>query len=376
MAKGINKLCQLEPNTKKEAYTDKVPNSAEMALQLNDPTYYFQIVPQAGQAVPKASPRRLYIKDDGSGKPSPLSNVESAKEQFTLISRRPAGYNKGKKPSRNIPVTPVAPIIPVQLTIPSNPIRYTSFELSQLVQQIPSISRLRTLDTSIRAEARSTAVSESSSSSSSESEDPQFTLSVYPDYRRAPPQRSDTNSNVYDREDYIPTQNRYFFDLIFNIRRIKTSAYRLRELCIYIPIASEADEWLLDEPLLTQDYTGPGVSMLANQRFIPLLNITSGEMQVRIVPRSSNDEADVAMDDKKTVEVGVRLAQANVDEKVRIKSMVKVDEGAREVKRGVVKVELQETYTSGDGTVSVWSNVTVLKNDTWDLRYERVEDFE
>jgi hypothetical protein len=77
MVKVTNDLYQLAPNAKGEAHTDKVPTSAELGLQLNDPTYYLRIAPPNGQAVPETKTRRLYIVNSGSCEP-PASDALNA----------------------------------------------------------------------------------------------------------------------------------------------------------------------------------------------------------------------------------------------------------------------------------------------------------
>src|SRR5262249_18520982 len=45
VANAVNQRVRAEVNTTSIRYKDYVPNSAELALQLNDPSYYFQIAP-------------------------------------------------------------------------------------------------------------------------------------------------------------------------------------------------------------------------------------------------------------------------------------------------------------------------------------------
>jgi hypothetical protein len=105
--------------------------------------------------------------------------------------------------------------------------------------------------------------------------------------------------------EYIPNAERILLRLIFNIRRIDSTAsssYKLKELTIDIPIRSELysdyDRIGAVEPLLTSDYTGPGVRMISNQRLVPVLDQASDTLQIRIIPRSSSSDDPVLALDK------------------------------------------------------------------------------
>jgi len=185
--------------------------------------------------------------------------------------------------------------------------------------------------------------------------------------------------------EYIPTQNVFFFDLIFAVRRIKapTSGLKLKELRIEIPMRPKTPTGgnttftvYVEEPLLTPDYTGPGVRMVANQRLVPLATtrpwITGSTLVITMVPRSASADAVLDINSRRLVEAGVRLAEANVDEKVRNQRRVKVrgsdGQTTTATDWGVAKVVLVETYTTGTARSS-WN---VFKKDVRDLKYDGV----
>lgn len=150
----------------------------------------------------------------------------------------------------------------------------------------------------------------------------QFDIFVFPDYKGVPtrlPKNRASGQPIFDKQDYVPTTNWYLFDLIFSIRKKPTStdsSLKLLKLVIDIPVLTTPPN-KANASLLNPNYTGPGLRMLSNQRFIPFLysadaTSTTPIMRVELVPRSAKDVYALPMGDGRTREADFRLAESSI----------------------------------------------------------------
>jgi hypothetical protein len=171
----------------------------------------------------------------------------------------------------------------------------------------------------------------------------------------------------------VPTETQNLYDIILAIRRKRPNAtpgYRLKDLSVELPASDGRDapdaRGNIREPLLPKaGYTGPGVRMTRNLRFVPTLYNdfdTGGKpvLGVKLIPRSAQPDATIVLtNDGRTTEASVLLAQCPIAKLVdQFKGVLvaQVNEqgqgtgrSAREP-RGICKVVLKETYVLSDGT--------------------------
>jgi len=196
-----------------------------------------------------------------------------------------------------------------------------------------------------------------------------FIVTVWADYKGTP--RIPKRNAIYSSSHYIPTGNTYFFDLTISIRKLGGSSQdRLKEIGITIPTDGLYDVTPNSklESLLTKSYDGPGAYMLSNQRFVPYINFTRDFLQLRLVPRSASSAPFIVLDDDKTKELSVRLAEANISEyHSRLESAIVVqDDGSGKqssAKRTVAVVNTYERYADPGGGMDLMARdkVNVVK---------------
>ena len=310
MANGIHKALQfLDPSTG-QAYEDMTANSCELGLELNDPSYYFKIVPPAAnnfQPTPATQRnRQLYINRAAAIPPPPSSTAPA-----------PAPL----PPPPNMPSPPAKPIAPTPTpSTPSTnppPTRKPMFTITRLNPTVTPASLLNSLVGRIAF---------------------QGSTKIYADFKK-PPTRYTEPVNQFDDGDWLPTRNKYFYDLIFSIRRTTSRSHlnpfkdlELMRLDIDIPMDGGLNGLPPgEEPLLDAQYYGPGVRMLSNQRFVPFLFfnkattttsrdfdgstktvVNNANMHIELVPRSADDDYGIKLDDGKTMEIGFRLGEAPI----------------------------------------------------------------
>jgi hypothetical protein len=268
MIADINNALQFGKSTEAQNYIDPTPNSCEFGLETNDPSCFFAVVPPSNISVP-ARDRQLFVH---GVQPSSVTRAEP-KSMAMLAMDDPL-------PEKN----PVGVKTPV--TAQSQPRPMVKHPHHQLRMQAKSSSAV--VQPVIRNVGASTVTSK-------------FSLAVYPDYK-GPPTRYDQSK--YDPADYVPTNNLYFFDLIFSIRKkvaSSTSQYKLLHIDVDIPM--ETDPQGKTEALVGANYDGPGLRMLSNQRFIPFLfNNSDGKLHIELIPRSANDDCALIINDRKSTE--------------------------------------------------------------------------
>jgi len=217
---------------------------------------------------------------------------------------------------------------------------------------------------------------------------------------------------TFDKNDFIPTQNLYFFDLIFSIRKrdsvdaqvlnpdgtVKHDGTTDKLLKIEVDMPMQTPSSLIPggppvvstpsitgpkniEPLLTDNYDGPGVHMLSNQRFVPFLfyheSPTLGSvLHIELIPRSTelldsngNSNFAIRINDSKTDEISFRLAEANVCATIT-KTQELIDGIPKDAdhNRGECTVAMTEWYSTPARPEGepVQTEYTVLKYDIRD----------
>lgn len=319
MAKDVNQIVlssSNSPPSNSHSYTDFVANSAELALELNDPSYYFRITPDPGTVSRTNTPRnrQLYCQkaippptEDTAG--NPLTNpADSESIGGAPPPKIPGGQTSLHPITREPPDKATNVIFKDTNPVPANP--QAPLGTSQPLTN--------------------------------------FNVQIYADYKGPP--KIWTDDNAFDAANYVPTQNDYLYDLIFSVRKIPTrskSDYRLREIIINLPhtgIKAPA------EPLINAGSAAPRARILSNQRFVPFLNWTEAYLQVRLVPRSAEEHPVMVINNRRTREISFRLEEVDVAP-TRTRSWVPIHNGNRE-HLGVVKVDVYERYETPGGVVS------------------------
>lgn len=334
MAQDLNNAGQFSDGT--QFYTDPIPNSCVLGLQLNDPSYYFKIDPPTTikPTVDTQRKRSLYVRHTEK-----LSVLDATTKVMKALSSRPPPNHPKASPlaatekSAKAQVTPAIPSHP-------RPRAPTSTPTPLPIQKPPnSQTRIQLVPRSrLSANFRSTNSGPLTLTS-------KFQLAVFADYK-PPPRRF--SSDQYDVNDYIPTRNQYFYDLVFAITKTAPSDQTLFRLDIDIPLLTDPAN-AREEALLESNYYGPGLRMLANQRFVPFLyyaesgtpGMRADTLHVELVPRATNDGFSIVLDDGKTNDLSFRLAEAPVS---ALKVLTNVNVGGQQQTRGKVTVWMTEWY--------------------------------
>lgn len=341
MATDINGLLQFGSASDAQAYIDPIANSCELGLELNDPSYYFKIVPPVHEAAPSRD-RQLYVHQPP---PPPTSSSTAALPAPSVVpppspAVQPSPASIAKAPSMQ----------PVITSMPTAPHQQPQMQPQPVHNTVTT---------------RGIAVGIASLKS-------QFDLFVFPDYKGVPTRLT---RGKYDPQDYVPTSNVYYFDLLFAILKKPTgtdSSYQLLKLAIDIPVLASPPSKTIPS-LLTSNYDGPGLRMLSSQRFIPFLyspDATSKApvLHVELVPRSAKAAYALPMNDQRTSEAGFRLAEANISP-MTVTIPTQIEGSDLMQKREQVTITLTEWYatpaapTTGTPVVSTY---TVIKWDKTD----------
>ena len=192
MTSEINAMLQ---DTATNSYVDTVPNSCELALELNDPSYFFKIVPPVQTSADPVVPRhrQLYVNRAANLAKSGPQQAPASKDAIkTSSDNKPAAVPPA-------PTTVRAAVAPGAVTAPAPvaPIKPPNFE----TRKIPLPQWVLVL----RKQPAKPIKMQS-----------HFDLSIYPDYKTYSNQ---PNLAGYDNKSYIPTKNIYFFDLVFSLRK-------------------------------------------------------------------------------------------------------------------------------------------------------------
>jgi len=336
MAGDIHKFLNTFQPPKPGVYKDSVANSCEMALQLNNPSYFFFLQPTFQAKTNTVLVRKIFGGDNV------IANVAVGDDDASSSSKVPPKVQDpssgikasvGGTPSHTIPTAPGVP------KTPANPTRMTTIDLPP-VQATPS-SELGRLD--LQA---------------------QFTLLIFPDFKGRPVPFS---NGAFDANDFCPTAHPFLYDLIFSVRKnphAKASTFLLKEILIDIPHEGGYIIRPHDEALLLEDYDGPGARMLSNQRFVIFLNRTSRFITARLIPRSAFDNLVLPINDVRTNEVSFRLAEPYIAPiKNEIGVRVRTDGVVKKRPRAQVSVMMYERYQTPSGEKIVSSQWFVVKKD-------------
>ncbi|KAH7356949.1 hypothetical protein BKA65DRAFT_218378 [Rhexocercosporidium sp. MPI-PUGE-AT-0058] len=347
IAESVNTIL-LHSTKYKGMYTDEVANACVLGMELSDPSYSLiirQLLPSRTTAFP-------ILK----------------RQLWTGLSRdAPAHEPKGRLSTENLPSEPLirpTGTDPKDVKLPPS----SSHNTNLPDQPRPNASPIVTLPFTTTSIPGPGSISE-----------PQFTLLVHVDYRTPPPTPLIISNGqfCYAPLDFLPTDTKYLYDVIFAIRRRRPQenpGYRLVELRVEMPISPD-DKDLPDnknftrEPLIPMGgYTGPGARMIRNQRFVPTLyNSTDAAgkpvLGIKLIPRSGRPDATIELrNDKKTSEASVRLAEVPIARiaNPQLKNIAQIDDkgnGLNKVllqPRGIVKMVLRETYLIADGSKVTW----------------------
>jgi hypothetical protein len=179
LASAINKGIQLQVggdhNHLTSAYIDYVPNSAELALELNDPAYYFTIYPQ---------------KPDASGTKYTSDNTIQRVRQLWTSQVTAA------------PSTVTVPAAPIQVSAPIGapmPIQPPKASIVPITENVPGQAGKITV--------QDHPVIPASTSTLPPTQMPKkcFTMDVFVDYKGLRLRKD----GAYDPGDYIPIQSKY-----------------------------------------------------------------------------------------------------------------------------------------------------------------------
>lgn len=286
-------------------YTEPNVTSPVVGIELNDSAYYFQIKPPPGTDI---------TQRDRAGNTITTYDATTFKNRQLYIRT-----NVETTPADPIPIATVDPP-----KIPTAPVVVTPQPSLQPPNSQTRIQPLRI--TPATAGDTPTGLSR------------RFNMTVFADYKD-PPKRTGT-TGAFDVDDFIPTKNTYYYDLIFNITRpVEQSDWRLLKVTVDIPMQTASSPKDKEyEPLLTDSYDGPGVRMISNPRFIPFLynseiqGWVKGKTGVRVpvkhielIPRSADDNYSIPMNlkgpeaiqwqgltDLRTTDLSFRLAEASI----------------------------------------------------------------
>jgi hypothetical protein len=338
MARDINQQLQFGKPGDDTEYIDPTPNSCELGLELNDPSYYFQIVPPPGvDPTPQPRNRKLFVQD---------SEASSTREAMDLISR-PANVKHAV-----ILIEGIDPAVGLQKR--EAPTTTLGSAIQAPHKQALISPKQPTLNPSLSGHQSARVQSK-------------FDLRIFPDYRRVP-FRFPGPKEKYSAMDYVPTGNIYYFDLVFSIRKREKSTLKLLKIVFDIPVQPIKGK-APREPLIGADYDGPGVRMLSNQHFVPFIlrDATQALLHIELVPRSATLDYTLPLGGNDTAELGFRLAECNISQ---IESITKVEiDGERKLQsRGKVLITWTEWYSTeadkdGEPVVNTYA---LIKQDITD----------
>jgi hypothetical protein len=334
MAGDLNHLMNLPENQPTGGkYQDNVPNSCEMAMELNNPSYFFTLTPEKRSNTCTARIRNI--------------QVTLPKFEETIPQEQPAGDSTkdahdtfsgtvdtaGGSPKDTIPVQGISSVSPHQPTKASND-----------PTPMPANSSNNKGSTAIQ---------------------PNFTLNIFPDYKRPPPPLQ----NAFADQDCVPTMNTYYYDLVFSVRRNAPKSgppLKMKELRIDIP--HEGIYKVPNNPyeaLLQESYDGPGAHMLSNQRWVPFLNLSDKFISIRLIPRSAGNDVTMIINDTRTVEISFVLREPKIATVNKTFPVSILGQGRPKIpKRALATVFMTEVYATDNGEVRVMTDQwQVVKKD-------------
>ncbi|KAG4443039.1 hypothetical protein IFR05_001493 [Cadophora sp. M221] len=314
LAKIINKGIQEQPGgdplNPRSGYVDYVPTSAELALELNDPAYYFIIHPEdAAVSTNKVQrTRKIWAAEVRPGTTGPMPpETPSTSDPIGPPVQPPLADG----PTPIIPVRPDVPGQAGKVIIVDHPVMPADRDSGVIpINMMPKKC---------------------------------FTMNVFVDYRGL---RLRENG-VYEKGDYIPTQSKYLVDLIFSVRKgldrtDPRNNQMLREIVIHIPNTPDPSEASKTDALITKDWTGRA-RLLSNQRFVTFVSRTPKYLEVRLIPRSAEVNPVIKMNDNKTKEISFVLTEVNVPKTV-VKKFFTIKGERQNLEFGFARIDMWERY--------------------------------
>ncbi|KAJ9494738.1 hypothetical protein H2202_009814 [Exophiala xenobiotica] len=365
MANGIHQAL-LDRSTTEKPYVDKTANSCEVGLELNDPSYFFQLTPppaidntphdRSGQVLTPPPPtgshnRQLFVRDppetsvSEATKPQSMTNRSELKASVMNTKSIPSAPKASSQSQRLLPTTRSPhQQLRMQPRPPPNPNKKTALPPPA---GRPSISNLTR----------------------------KFKLIVFADYKGPPTRVQMPGHDNYAKDDFVPARNIFYFDLIFDLRKVVTkSAYHLVKIAVDIPMHTQNSPTdAIHETLVSDTYDGAGVRMLSNQRFIPFLTYDSSNnvsnMHIELIPRSTNLDYEIVLDDDRTAELSFRLAEPRISDVLANTTAVEVDGERRKLEVGKCLVRWTEYYSTSafpDGEATPFGTYAVIKTGATD----------
>jgi hypothetical protein len=177
--KGIQQQVGGDPNHATSAYIDYVPNSAELALELNDPAFYFIIYPERQHSSPNTIQRvrKLWTTQHNTSAATPAVTSPPPRVSAPIGTPIPV-----QPPKANIPV----PIIPIQENVPG--------KAGKVIVRDHAVTPANTSFVPPTLMPKKC-----------------FTMDIFVDYRGLRLRQD----GVYDPGDYVPTQSKYLIGLCF-----------------------------------------------------------------------------------------------------------------------------------------------------------------
>ncbi|KAH8901389.1 hypothetical protein GQ53DRAFT_814848 [Thozetella sp. PMI_491] len=331
-----------DPTYPTKPYDDAVANSTVFGLEMNDPSYQLRFTnpaPKTFEPFPTWT-RKIYT----GAAPTPPPSAITVNAASKTLARGPIVANILSK-TGTVSIEAI-PSVKRQRPAQQGPSLYQAIQLAPPDPTRPTALPPRVMLNSMRAVPRALPAAHMALARPptpgpfnpwAPIGTPQFELLVHPDYRPAPPRPiHDPNNNVandvFSPFDYIPTQTTSLFDLVFSIRRRvnDNTDLQLQSITIEIPVSDGSDKKNADgyirEPLLEAgDYSGTGVHMCSNPRFVPA--IFSGTatpigsdkwdnkpvVGIRLVPRTGQATGTLPLvADLKSKDAGFRLSEPRI----------------------------------------------------------------
>ena len=341
VASAVNDRLRKEMNLpgKNPQYTDYVPSSAELALELNDPCYFFHIEPDQATKSNAITPRNRQLWCEKSLPPLDPSST-------SVPQNPPDSKGIGDKPPAPSPADTIEPTHQPNLNgdVPASANPKIIFKDSDPVP----------------ADAEHPLTTSTFGS--------KFSVVIYADYKSVPKFWPKDGPLTFDKDNYLPTKNDNLYDLIVSVRKVHNEHvdYDMREIIINIPTTGPKNR----EALIDDTQLGPRARMLSNQRFVPLLNWTAEYLQVRLVPRSAKDHPTISLMDNRTTQISFRLEDVAIPlvqhpVRVAIHDQIQPTLGC-----GLATVFVYERYVPKGGgidtTASPVGQVRLVKRDVRD----------
>lgn len=374
MAPKINDMLQFgpgtDPNNPNGSYNDpKQPNSVELALELADKAVYFEIHPPKAHPKPPDSGsqetehfRQLYIQKryqqpEGGGSTNAPADRARALSAFLppQASSESGPIHQSLSKQRSSAPSP-KPVPTPKVTPPSSSKAVSTSGLRAPGPSPPhSQTRIQAIPKPVPAVRAARATNPANPPLTPGPASSHYELLIYADTK--PPPLYDRTGQHFHADDFLPTDDPFFYDLIFSVRKLSQSNQALLKITIDIPTFADPPPFRDPKPdqveaLLSTNYDGPGLRMISNQRFIPFLfhddesgGQANGNMHIELIPRSTNDGFAMQINDRRTDEISFRLAEANV-RPVFVSTAVTIDGQNTKQDRGLVTVQMTEWYAT------------------------------